>query len=487
MLSRFRQWLRPIVYLSNNPISLIGVVLVTTAAVCWIGLLPTVWSGAAVTPYIGILLFMGLPGIFFLGLALIPFGIWLRRKRGDLPQYLPPLDLKNAEFRRLIFFIGVTTIVNLIIAGQLSYEAVTYMDSVEFCGQTCHTVMTPEFTAYQNSPHSRVECVKCHIGPGAGWFVRSKLSGVGQVVAVTLNNYPRPIPTPVHNLRPARETCEACHWPQKYGGERLRVISNYADDQSNTLTKTVLMMHIGGGVTQGPGIHGVHLGKGIVMRYFPADESRQNIPVVERTDASGKTIRYVATDAKPDALKAAQDESKWRTMDCMDCHNRPSHTYQLPERAMNESIAAGEIPAALPWVKKHGLEVLKASYSSRADASERLPGAFERIYREQHPDIYASHLPDIERAAKGILAVYRRNVFPEMRVQWGSYPNNLGHTDFPGCFRCHDDSHASASGAKVSQDCNSCHALLATDEPNPKVLAEIGVTETTPAASGAAK
>ncbi len=486
MLSKVRQWVRPIVYLSSNPISLTGVVLVTTAAVSWIALLPTLWSGAAEVPYGGILMFLGLPALFFLGLALIPLGMWLRRKRG-VPVSPLPLDWRNAEFRRLIFFIGVTTIVNLVIAGQLSYGAVSYMDSVTFCGQTCHTVMTPEFTAYQNSPHSRVECVKCHIGPGAGWFVRSKLSGVGQVVAVTLNNYPRPIPTPIHNLRPARETCETCHWPQKYGGERLRVISNYADDQSNTLTKTVLMLHIGGGVTKGPGIHGVHLGKGVLMRYYPADDGRQNIPVVERTEAGGETIRYVAADAKPEVLKAAADESRWRTMDCMDCHNRPSHTYELPERAMNEAIAAGEIPAALPWVKKHGLEVLKASYSSHPDAAERIPAAFERIYREQHADIYAARKPEIDAAARGILSVYSRNVFPEMKVQWGGYPNNLGHTDFPGCFRCHDDNHVSAQGAKVSQDCSSCHALLATDEPNPKVLAEMGVTATTPAASGSAK
>ena len=248
MFSRFQHWVRPVVYLSNNAISLLGVVLVTTAAVCWVALLPTLWSGAAASPYGGILLFMGLPSLFFLGLALIPLGIWLRRKHGALPQSLPPLDLRNAEFRRLIFFIAVTTIVNLVIAGQLSYGAVTYMESVEFCGQTCHTVMAPEFTAYQNSPHSRVECVKCHIGPGAGWFVRSKLSGVGQVVAVTFNTYPRPIPSPVHNLRPARETCETCHWPQKYSEDRLKVFPKFAEDETNTLTKTVMLLKIGGGL-----------------------------------------------------------------------------------------------------------------------------------------------------------------------------------------------------------------------------------------------
>ena len=136
-----------------------------------------------------------------------------------------------------------------------------YMDSVTFCGQTCHTVMQPEYTAYQNSPHSHVECVKCHIGPGASWFVKSKLSGVGQVFAVTFNTYPKPIPTPVHNLRPARETCETCHWPQKYGEDRVQVINKFADDETNTITKTVLLMKIGGG-NHGIGIHGTHLGAG---------------------------------------------------------------------------------------------------------------------------------------------------------------------------------------------------------------------------------
>jgi hypothetical protein len=431
----------------------------------------------------GLLLFMALPAAFFAGLFLIPLGIWWKRRRGGIPTDFPKLDLQNASFRRLLAFVAVTTVINGVIASHLTYGAISYMDSVEFCGKTCHTVMQPEFTAYQNSPHSRVECVKCHIGPGAGWFVRSKLSGAGQVIAVALHNYPTPIPTPVRNLRPARDTCEGCHWPQKFGGDRLRVISNFADDENNTATKTVLLMHIGGGANLGPGIHGVHLGKGVTMRYFPVDESRQNIPVVERTE-NGKTVRFVAADAKPEQIQAANDQSKWRVMDCMDCHNRPSHTYQLPERALNEAFVNGTIPANLPWAKKHGLEVMKAEYKTQDDATLRLPAAFAKLYQDQHPDVHASRKADIDKAASGILAAWKRNIFPEMNVKWGSYPNNLGHTDFPGCFRCHDDNHASQSGQKVSQDCNTCHGLLAMDEANPKVLSDIGMTAP---ASGAGK
>ena len=307
--SKIGQWLSPVVYLSNNALSLIGVVLVTTAAVLWIFLLPTLWGGTAENPYMGILVFLALPTAFIAGLVLIPVGIVLFRRRkqkaGAYPHVFPPLDFKNVEFRRLLGFFIATTIVNVVIAGQLTYAAVNYMDSVEFCGKTCHTVMQPEFTAYQNSPHARVECVKCHIGPGAGWFVRSKLSGVGQVFAVTFNSYPRPIPTPVRNLRPARETCETCHWPQKFGGDRLRVINKFADDEQNTHTQTVLLMRIGGGNSGSVGIHGAHLGTGVQMRYAPSDESRQTIPVVEYTKGDGKWTRFVSGRCEAGGSRAA--------------------------------------------------------------------------------------------------------------------------------------------------------------------------------------
>src|SRR5579864_3256024 len=250
MANRFGHWLAPVIYLSDNWISLIGVVLVTTSGVLWFLVLPVTWGAGVSNPYLGILLYLVLPGAFFLSLLLIPLGIVLKRRRLRAEGHLQPpqsVDIHSPSFRHLVAFFGVTTFANLVIGSQLTYSAVNYMDGVSFCGQTCHTVMQPEFTAYQGSPHSRVECVKCHIGPGAGWFVRSKLSGVGQLFAVAFNTYPRPIPTPVHNLRPARETCETCHWPQVFGGDRLKVIPKFADDETNTASKTVLFLHIGGG------------------------------------------------------------------------------------------------------------------------------------------------------------------------------------------------------------------------------------------------
>src|SRR5579864_2940659 len=299
-----RSWLSPLIHLSNNWLSLSGVILVTTATVFWLFLLPTTLRGGTDSPYIGILAFLALPAPFFTGLLLIPLGMWRKRKREGHPGVYPPdfpvLAWSNPELRKLAYFIGATTVVNIVVASQLTYGAVNYMDSVTFCGQTCHNVMQPEFTAYQNSPHSRVECVKCHIGPGASWFVQSKLSGATQLLAVTFNTYPRPIPAPVHNLRPARDTCETCHWPQKYSEDRLRIFPKFAEDETNTLTKTVMLLKVGGG-NKGIGIHGTHLGAGVRIRYVPADEARQTINWVEYNNSNDKRkTLYLAQGAKAD-------------------------------------------------------------------------------------------------------------------------------------------------------------------------------------------
>ena len=473
--TRSRGWLSPLIHLSNNWISLAGVVLVTTATIFWLFLLPITLRGETQNPYMGILAFLILPGPFFAGLVMIPVGMWIRRRRegrtGIYPPDFPALSWKNFELRRLAYFVGATTVLNIVIASQLSYGAVSYMDTTTFCGLTCHTVMQPEYTAYQNSPHANVECVKCHIGPGAGWFVKSKLSGVGQVFAVTFNTYPRPIPTPVHNLRPARETCEACHWPQKYGEDRIKVIHKFAEDETNTETKTVLLMKIGGG-NRGIGIHGTHLGPGTSIRYAHSDEARQTIPWVEY-NVNGKKTVYATSDAKPEGAA----NGPLREMDCMDCHNRPAHAYDLPDRALDKAMNASQVSTGLPFAKKAALQILKEKYSSREEAADRIPADFTKFYRETYPAVWAQRQAEVTSSGNEVLAIWDRNIFPAMNVTWGKYPINIGHTDFPGCFRCHDGGHAPTSGDPITQDCNACHNLLSMDEANPKILTDLGITE----------
>jgi nitrate/TMAO reductase-like tetraheme cytochrome c subunit len=474
VIGKLRGLVRPAVYLSQNLISRTGVVLTTTSGVSLVFAFALVIFGFQPNPYAGILVFMILPSIFALGLVLIPIGIyrdWRKYRRlGTLPQTYPSVDLTHPGVRRTVVFVAVMTAINIPIFAFATYSGTEFMESTKFCGQTCHSVMDPEYTAYQRSPHARVACVECHIGPGAPWFVRSKLSGSYQVLAVTFNLYPRPIPVPIHNLRPARETCEQCHWPERFSGDKLVIKTKYGDDEKNSSTKTVLLVHIGGRNPDSKlvGIHGRHLG---LVSYLPADGKRQDIPWVSYRNADGTTTEYASTETPPKADLVAHGER--RTMDCMDCHNRPTHTFDMPEGAVNREMAAGRISLDLPFIHKVAIDLLKRNYRSRLEAQTELPQALREYYRKNYFNLYNSQRAKIEEAAKGILYIYMGNVFPEMNITWGSYPNNLGHTDFPGCFRCHDGNHKAKGGGEITQDCNACHSLLAMDEPDPKILHEL--------------
>lgn len=474
VLYKLRNLVRPAVYLSQNLISRTGVVLTTTAGITLVFSFALLIFGFQPNPYAGILVYMILPAVFVLGLVLIPIGIyrdWHKYRRlGSLPLAYPSVDFSHPGVRRTVLFVAIMTAINVPIFAIAAYSGTTFMESTQFCGQTCHSVMEPEYTAYQRSPHARVACVECHIGPGAPWFVRSKLSGSYQVLAVTFNLYPRPISTPIHNLRPARETCEQCHWPERFSGDKLVIRTKYADDEKNSATKDVLLVHIGGRNPDSKlvGIHGRHLG---LVTYLAADAKRQEIPWVSYRNQDGTVTEYASTDTPPKADLLAHGDR--RTMDCMDCHNRPTHTFDMPESAVNREMAAGRISPSLPFVHKVAIDLLKRNYGSRLAAQTELPQALREYYRKNYFAIYNSQRAQIEDAAKALLYVYQGNVFPEMNITWGTYPNNLGHNDFPGCFRCHDGNHKAKGGGEITQDCNACHSLLAMDEPDPKILHEL--------------
>jgi hypothetical protein len=475
----FTRWTRPVVYLGTNPLTLAGAVLTTSAALTMVGFWALeVVHGAPIHPYAGIVLFLVLPGVFAAGLILIPIGLLWRRHRlraqKALPVDYPRIDLNRPGLRRAALLVASATLLNVAILGAATYRGVEYMDSTRFCGLTCHQVMAPEYTAFVDSPHSRVGCVQCHIGPGASWFVRSKLSGVRQVLAVTAGTYSRPIPSPVRELRPARETCEQCHWPMKFHGDKLVVKTKYADDEANTPARSVLMLRIGGhGVAGAAGIHGRHLDRSERIQYLAADEKRQVIPRVRYRDDDGRIVEYVAEDAGTNG--DGPEAGEWRAMDCMDCHNRPTHAFDLPERGVDRALAEGRISPSLPFVRREAVRLLRAEYPDRDTAARAIASGLPAFYREQHPAVLRDRPRDVDAAAEAVRAIYLRNVFPEMKVTWGTYLNNVGHDDFPGCFRCHDDRHQAADGRVITQDCDACHAVLAMEEKDPKVLTDLGL------------
>jgi hypothetical protein len=457
--------------LTSHWISMVGVALVTLAGFSWLFALPADLRGHVENPYIGLLVFVAIPVIFFAGLILIPIGILLAKRR--VTRRLETLPDRPAAWRRAGIFFGVMTVANVVIGSQLTYRSVEHMETVQFCGQTCH-VMKPEFMAHQVGAHQQVGCAGCHVAPGATGWLQSKMAGTRQLMAVTFNSFDRPIESAIESNRlvSSAATCEQCHDRELFIGPRLRVGTGYKDDEANTPTRTVLMMRVGGG--RRGGIHGAHIGPGVHIRYAAQDKKRQTIPWVEyRNSETGVTETYLAAGAKPDAANAFPVFE----MQCVDCHNRPAHTFEAPDRAVDVAIASGQIAADLPYIKKTGVALIKAVSGSDEEAARKIPGGLADFYQQKYPGVAGQRVADIQAAGQRLLGVYRRNVFPDLKVTWGTYPNNLGHADDPGCFRCHDERHAAADKKTITQDCSSCHQALAVEETSPAILKTLGVTD----------
>ena len=451
------------VRLIRSPISVAGMVLTTISAVLFLVVFFADLFGLHSNPYIGLLFFVALPAVFIVGLLLIPLGAWIERRRrlaGKPPSEFrwPSIDLNNADHRRAAVAIFALTMVNVVIVSLAAFRGVEYMDSVQFCSSACHTVMQPEGVAHQNGPHSRVACVQCHVGSGATSFAKAKLSGTRQLIALARGTYPKPIGTPVRQMVPARDTCEQCHWPEKVHGDRTRRIVEFADDEKNTSSVTTLQVHVGGGserLGMASGIHW-HMNVANEIEYVTTDAKRQVIPYVRLKDRSGAIREYVVDGVTPEQIAGGER----RRMDCIDCHNRPAHTMAATaERVVNTAMARGEMSPALPFLHREAVRVLKTDYPTQTAAADGIDKSLRAFYRDAAGGAGPSREHDVDNAVAATVRIYRSNVFPEMRVGFGTYPNNIGHVDSLGCFRCHDDNHKAKNGKTISQDCETCHAI----------------------------
>jgi len=422
--------------------------------------------------YIGVVMYMALPTLLVIGLIMIPIGMLtklrrLKKRKQEEERSWPYIDFNDYRHRNAFMIFSVGTVVFLLLTAVGSYEAFHYTESVEFCGALCHTVMKPEYVAYQNSPHARVACVDCHVGAGADWYVRSKLSGLYQVYAVTFNVYPKPIPVPIRNLRPARETCEECHWPQKFYARQLRIERHYLPDLENTEWDIHLQMKIGPSLSAlglSNGIHW-HINPDVRIEYVATTPDRENIPWVRYTNLKTGEVREYQ-DSKKGLKPGQMDTLELRSMDCMDCHNRPSHNYHTPIYAVNNAITAGTIPKELPEEKLMAMTVMNGNYSTTDSAMTGIDQAMREYYNSSYEEVVRSNPELLDKAIAGIQEEYKKNIFPEMKVNWDVYPNHIGHLEFNGCFRCHNDRHSTADGRTISQDCNLCHEIIAQGTPD---------------------
>jgi hypothetical protein len=440
----------------QSRIATLGVTLATAGALLFLVLVALDLFGHLENPYAGIVVFILVPAIFVLGLLLVPIGIWWDRRGGRIPAPPAAFTLADPDVRRIVLFVAVATLVNLAIVSFASFGAVEYSESQAFCGQTCHPVMKPEFEAHQWGPHAKVHCVQCHAGPGAGEFLIAKFNGSRQLWLVASHAYHRPIPAPIDNLPPVDGTCDSCHWPDRYIGDVIKVFYEYADDESNTETKTTVRLRVGGAVSGtggGQGIHW-HMNRSNVVEFLAADEARETITYVKSTAADGRVREFFA-----EGVSAAEIAGKpLRRMDCTDCHNRAAHSFgTTPERAIDAAIGAGLIDKSIPFIRREAVKAVRAHYASHADATTQIDRSIRNALKASLPQGFEEAA--LRRSIGVAQAIYRRNVFPEMNITWGTYPNQSGHTTSNGCFRCHADTHKTRDGLTITQDCESCHSI----------------------------
>jgi len=476
---------------AKNPLTLAGFGLTTVSGIALAVLLILEAFGVIENPYVGLIGFAMLPAAFVAGLLAIPVGILLRRRRllrsGKLEEVpaFPRLDFNDAHVRRATFVVVLLTVINAILLASSSAAALSFMDTPKFCGTVCHKVMQPEYTAYQNSPHSRVKCVQCHIGPGASFMVRSKFDGLRQVWKVLTGSYAHPIASPVHTLRPARDTCEGCHWPAKHYGDKLRLIGRFSEDEKNTASFTALLLKTGGGAAnagqQHGGIHWWHIYADNKIRYLATDKRRQEIAWVELTTPDGKRAEFMRDETQAPA--PARIAAEARLMDCIDCHNRPTHLFESPAKTTDSVLQRQADLRALPFYKREVVKAASQSYPTHEAGVAGVRDAVSKFYATTYPEIVAKQGALVARAVEEAGRVYDRTVFPEMNTDSKTHPTNIGHDDSPGCFRCHDGTMKNrVSGEVIPNDCDTCHGVLVDGSPTEPDLTKLTMLAPTPAA-----
>ena len=446
----------------RTPLGVLGVAITTVSITLMLAGLVIDILGLVDKPYAAILTYMILPGGMVTGLLLIPLAAYLRRRewhKFGLSKDHLVINLSDHKHRRFVVVFFALTVVNFVILGVIGYEGYHFTDSPYFCGMVCHEVMAPEYTVYQRSAHAKVACVECHIGPGAEWFVQAKISGLRQVAAVMTGSFSRPIPAPVTHLRPARDTCEHCHWPEKFHGKKVKIFNHFTNDNQKTPETTEISLHIGGRNPKTDVFEGIHwhVSKDVEVRYLAANEKRTEIAKVQVHRPDGSEQEFVKEGVE------IEEGGGWRTMDCIDCHNRPTHTYDKPADRVDFGLLSKKINPEIPGIREDSLTIITKKYASREEAALQMGDDLLALQAKRSKKQAEKYKDAILDSADFLLDAYLGNVWPAMNIEWGTYKSHLGHQEADagfGCWRCHDEEHQTTTGEVISQDCSLCH-----DEP----------------------
>ncbi len=453
----------------HTPLGLFGLATTIISIVLMMISLTIDMLGLVHNAYFAAFSYMILPMFMILGLVVIPLACYIHSRRwfraslgAELSDKALCIDLSNLRHRKYLLGFVALTVINMSILTIIGYEGYEFSDSPYFCGQLCHKVMAPEYTAYLRSPHARVRCVECHIGPGVSWYVKAKISGLKQVVAVITGDYPRPIPTPLEHLRPARDTCEQCHWPDKFSGKKVLTFYSFTDKDQIHPQKEVIALHIGGRNPYTGKFEGIHwhVSKDVKVEYLALNRQRTKIGTVKVTLPNGVTEVFYS-----DEVPAKGQKGTWRTMDCLDCHNRPAHNFDRLDDRVDFGLMSKDIDPLIPGIRADSLTVLTKKYASRAQAKKQIVVTLMDLQAKRNGAAFVQkHSAQIVKSGQFLLTSYLRNIWPAMNLTWGTYKSQLGHRDADagyGCWRCHDDEHKTKFGKVISQNCDLCH-----DEPS---------------------
>ncbi len=451
--------------LFRHPLAAFGGALIIAGGFVFLLLLLVDFTVGTKNPFTSLITYVVIPLLITLGGVIFLISIFLQirsaKRRGEKVRFRFAIDPTDKVYmRNLWLFLGILGVIVLLMiySGSKAYEAT---DSVAFCGETCHIVMEPQSVTYHNSPHAKILCVDCHIGPGASFFVKSKYDGIKQLFATVLDKFPRPIETPISSLRPAQETCEGCHWPQQFYGDKLVARTYYRTDRENSPWTINLLLKIGGGQYKTgieDGIHW-HMLTQNRIEYIASDPKRQNIPWIRKIDPQGDTTIYVEPGAEfPDP---DNPDTEIRLFDCMDCHNRPSHAFLAPANGLNLALSTRNISPELPYIRQVGLDLLNDYYETRENAHAAISYGLMKYYKKNHPDIAKNKLAQIRQAIETLIRIYDDGFFPEMKTDYRARENNLSHFVNDGCFRCHDGVKEDQYGNTISNNCRNCHLIVA--------------------------
>lgn len=456
---------RPKRSLFRHPLAALGGALILAGAFLFVILFLMDISSHSENPYSALVTYIFVPAIVILGALLFMWAIRIQvraaKKAGEKVHFNLYIDPTDPRYmRNLWLFLGLAAVLITVVAYS-GYRAYESTDSVAFCGKTCHTVMEPQYVTYMNSPHARVPCVECHIGPGASFYVRSKVDGTRQLIRTTMNTFERPIQTPVKNLRPAQQTCEGCHWPQQFWGDKYVTRTYYRTDSLNSPWTISLLVKVGGGNPRTGKLEGIHwhMLSDNKVEYIATDDKRQDIPWIRVTHQDGQVSIYKDPEAKEPDLNDPKTEI--RKFDCMDCHNRPSHRFMPPATSLNLALSTRNISPNLPFIRQEGLDLLNAKYDTRGQAQQAIALGLPDYYAKNYPAVAQQNAAEITQAVATLQRIYSENFFPEMKTDYRARENNLSHFVNDGCFRCHDKKKVNEKGEQIPSGCTTCHFIVA--------------------------